>query len=157
MNPHFLNVDLEITSRLRLDPLLAEIGKRLCVLHAGRVRGRNILILESCKSHPGPDAAVKALCLVIERLSPASKRLWKTARKEFDVGYDLYPSERSARVILRRDTLERITSLGANLTLTLYRADDPNLRPTKLIATNPAMRIELQAGHYLRGSFGPER
>lgn len=135
MKTQFLNVDLEITSRSRLDPLLAELGKLVCVVQAHRVRGRNILTLESCRSHRGPDGAVHALCSAIERLSPASKRLWKAARKEFDIGYDLEVSGRSARVTLRPDTLKRIAALGGRLTFTFYRAEDPKPHPTRIRRT----------------------
>ena len=121
MEATFLNVDLEIHSASKLDSLVAAMGKRVVVLYsgAGTVR-RHLLTLESSRQHKGPDAAIRALCAAIEHLPPAARRLWNAARKEFDVGYEWPTSERSTRVILRPDTIERISKLGAALAITYY-------------------------------------
>jgi len=121
----FLNVDLEIDSASKLDSLAAEMGKRVMVLHSGpgSKPRRHLLALESSRFLRDPDAVIHALCSVVESLSPASRRIWQRARKEFDVGYELRPSERSSRFSLRPDTLERVAALGATLTVTYYRGD----------------------------------
>jgi hypothetical protein len=79
--------------------------------------------LESARYLKNPDATIHALCSVVESLPPAAQRIWQRARKEFDVGYELRPSERSSRFSLRPDTLERVAKLGATLTVTYYRGD----------------------------------
>ena len=119
----FLNVDLEIESASKLDALASEMAKRVVVLYSGPASKprRHLLALESARSHRDPDAAIHALCAAAESLSPASRRLWKAARKEFDVGYELRPSERSSRFSLRPDSLERVARLRAALTVTYYR------------------------------------
>ena len=124
--PHFLNVDLDIESTSKLDSLAAVMGKRVIVLHSGPVpkTKRHLLALESSRWHlRNPDAAIQALCSVVESLSPASRRLWQKAWKEFDVGYEFRPSERALRFSLRPDTIARVAALGANLTVTCYRGD----------------------------------
>jgi hypothetical protein len=125
MNPRFLNVDLDIESASKLNSLVAEMGKRVIVLHSGRVSKtkRHLLILESSPEHNGPDATIHALCKVIESLAPAARRVWDAARKEFNVGYELRPSERYSSFSLRPDTLERIAKLGAKLVVTYYRGE----------------------------------
>ncbi len=125
MQPHFLNVDLEIESASKLDLLAAEMGKRVVVLHSGPTSKarRHLLVLESSRSYKTPDTAIHALCGVIESLSPAARRIWTAARKQFDVGYELRPSERSSCFTLRPDTLERIANLGARLAVTYYRGE----------------------------------
>ena len=131
MRPYFLNVDLEIEAASSLDSLAAEMGKRVVVLHSGPITKprRHLLVLESARQHRGPDAAIHALCSAVERLSPAARRIWNAARKEFDVGYDLRPSERSSRFTLRSDTLERVMKLGASLAVSHYRGEDETARP----------------------------
>lgn len=123
MRPYFLNVDLEIESASKLDSLAAELGKRVVVLHSGPASKprRHLLVLESSRQHRGPDATIHALCSAVERLSPASRRVWNAARREFDVGYELRPSERSSRFTLRSDTLERVAELGASMAVSYYR------------------------------------
>ena len=125
MQPYFLNVDLEIESASKLDPLAVEMGKRVIVLHSGPASKpkQHLLVLESSRQHRGPDATIHALCLAVERLSPASRRVWNAARREFDVGYELRPSERSSRFTMRSDTLERVARLGASLAVSYYRGD----------------------------------
>lgn len=126
MKPYFLNVDLEIEAASSLDSLAAEMGKRVVVLHsdpAWKPR-RHLLVLESSRQHRGPDAAIHALCSAAEKLSPAARRIWNAARKEFDVGYDLRPSERSSRFTLRNDTLERVARLGASLAVSYYHGEN---------------------------------
>lgn len=128
---HFLNVDLEIESASKLDSVAAEMGKRVIVLYSGPASKprHHLLALEISSSRPrrNPDALIHALCAVVESLSPASHRIWQKARKEFDVGHELTPSEHSSRFSLRPDTLERVAALGATLTVTYYQGapNDP--------------------------------
>ena len=135
MAPYFLNVDLDIISRAKLDSLARDLGKKVIVLHSGPMRRQHFLVLESSRSRKGPDATIHALCSAVERLSPAARRIWTAARKDFNVGNELRASERSFRFTLRPDTLERVATLGATLTVTCYRFDDvepnavPNRRP----------------------------
>jgi hypothetical protein len=67
------------------------------------------------------------------RRSARSARLLRTCRqrpdasgaeiREFDVGYELRPSDPSSRFLLRPDTLQRVAALGASLAVTYYRRD----------------------------------
>jgi hypothetical protein len=124
VQPYFLNVDLEIESASKLDSLAAAMGQRVLVLHSGPgSKRRHLLALETSHEHKGPDATIHALCRIVERLPPAARRIWNAARKEFDVGYELRPSERWSRFALRPDTLERMARLGARLAVTYYRRE----------------------------------
>jgi sugar phosphate isomerase/epimerase len=131
MTPCFLNVDLEIMSKTSLDSLARDMGRRVIVLHCGPFARRHLLVLESSRQHKKPDAAIAALCSAIEHLAPAARRIWKGARKDFDVGYELRSSERSSRFTLRPGTLERVARLGATLTVTYYREEDAGNAPPK--------------------------
>jgi hypothetical protein len=122
VQPYFLNVDLEIQSASKLDSLAAAMGRRVHVLHCGPgSKRRYLLAVETSRQLKGPDATIHALCRMIERLPPAARRIWNGAIKEFDVGYELRPSERFSRFALRPDTLQRIAGLGASLAVTYYR------------------------------------
>jgi hypothetical protein len=131
--PWFMNVDLEIDSISNLDSLALEMGKRVTVLYSGAMGNlkRQLLALETARHYKGPDATIQAFCAVIEKLSPASLRTWKAARKVFDVGYELRPGERLSRFGLRTDTLQRIATLGATLAVSYYRG-----------VSDEAMRLE---------------
>ena len=101
------------------------MGKKVVVLHSGPTSKpkRQLLALESARSFKTPDAAIHALCAVIEELPARARRIWHAARKTFDVGYELRASERSSCFSLRPDTLERVAKLGASLTVTYYRGE----------------------------------
>jgi len=126
MQPHFLNVDLEIESKSKLDLLAREMGERVFVLYSGSLPSpkRQLLAIESGRFHKSPDAAIIALCTAVKRLSPASRRLWDGAHKVFDVGYELRPNERSSRFILKSATLKQVVSLGATLAVTYYQSSE---------------------------------
>src|SRR5688500_1629354 len=121
----FLTVDLEIWASSKLDSVVAEMGDRVSVFFCGPAPKRQLLALENSRYYKNPDTAIHALCKVVEALSPSALRIWKAARKEFDVGYALRRSERSSRFSLRPDTLQRIAKLGGTLTVT-YDRDDPD-------------------------------
>jgi hypothetical protein len=55
MSTKFLNVDLEIGSRAKLDPLAVEMGDQVFVLYSGRMQGQNFLSVETNRQHKGPD------------------------------------------------------------------------------------------------------
>jgi hypothetical protein len=100
------------------------MGKRVLVLHCGPLPAKgHFLALESSREHKGPDATIHALCAIVESLPTAARRIWNRSRREFDVGYELRASEQSSRFSLRPETLERISKLGATLTVTYYRGD----------------------------------
>ncbi len=121
----FLNVDLEIVSSRSLEPLAQEMGKAVIVLYSGPGKGRShLLCLEDSRWSNTPDAAARALCAAVERLSVRGRRLWKQAkRKEFNVGYDLIEGARLVQTALKRETLKRIVALDATVAFTCYRGE----------------------------------
>jgi len=102
------------------------MGEGVVVLYSGPAAKakRHLLTLETYRQHKGPDATIHALCSLVERLSPAARRVWGSARKTFDVGYNLRASERLSRFTLRADTLKRVADLGATLAVSYYRDDN---------------------------------
>jgi hypothetical protein len=143
MTPYFMNVDLDIESRTKLDVLASSMGKNVIVMHCGRIaKKRHLLALESAREHRGPDATIHALCDVVDRLSPAMRQRWDSAKKVFDVGYELRSTERYSRFTLRSDTLQRVVKLSASLAVTYYRGDEtePGVPPKRLPAAPPVGR-----------------
>jgi hypothetical protein len=132
----FLNVDLEIRSRAKLDALVAAMSDAVFVLFSGSV-GRSgwLLNLEfggNCAATP--DAYLNALCNLIEHLPPAARRLWDRASKKcFDIGWESIPADRASAFSIAPATLQRIAGLGATLAVTCYRRKDtaPRRKPTR--------------------------
>jgi len=121
LRPEFRNVDLEIVSISNLESIAEEMGDRVSVLYCGLYEGRRkLLAVEAAGVVRKPDAAIHALCKVIESLSPESRRIWDRAKKVFDIGCDLHPAPNAPRIELRPDTQVRAAALGAAIGFTAY-------------------------------------
>ncbi len=70
---HFLNVDLDIYSRSRLQPLVDAFGKRVMVLHTDRAGRLYRVLLEVSGQAPTVDATIRAFCRLIRALMPAQR------------------------------------------------------------------------------------
>jgi hypothetical protein len=124
VKPYFLNVDLEIWSASKPSWIAEAMGKRVTVLYSGPFGARRyFLALETSHSHKSADATIHDLCAIVESLPSTARRLWNTSRRQFDVGYELRVRERFSQFSLRPNTLERISKLGATLTVTYYRGE----------------------------------
>src|SRR5687768_14838858 len=80
----FLNVDLEIHSRSSLEPLLSELGERVCVLYSESKPNKHFASVEISRywKNPSPDKTIAALCNILESLSPKARAVWKKARSK---------------------------------------------------------------------------
>ena len=127
MQSAFLNVDLEIESVAKLDLVAAEMGERVALLYLGPLgkSKRHLLAIEANRQFKSPDPVIHELCAVVASLSPKAKRIWDSADKVFDVGYELRADEKRSQFKLRAGTLERIAQLGASLTVTCYQREAP--------------------------------
>jgi len=128
--PYFLNVDLDIESTAPLRSLVREFGERVSITYSGRMNGRHCLFVKIASMHKTPEKTIRALCALIENLSPKGRKLWDAAkRKEFDIGFDArFSLHRANRFTIDTRTLRRITELGASIAVTFYREDKTNLR-----------------------------
>jgi hypothetical protein len=129
MSGHFLNVDLELTSRATLDPVVQELGESVFVLHSGRPRGKKaghfvVMEIEERYRVRNPDKFINALCSLLEKLTPSNRRLLKGTRKVFDVGFELLPKEKRIEYAFAPETLRRVAALGASMAVTCYRNDE---------------------------------
>jgi hypothetical protein len=135
--PYFLNVDLDIESRVSLRSLAREFGERVSIMYSGRINSRYCLFVEieivATLKFNTPEKTIHALCALIESLSPKARKLWDAAkRKEFDIGFDArFSSHRANRFTIDEKILRRVTELGASIAVTFYREDETNLPATK--------------------------
>ena len=124
--PGFMNVDLEIVSRSKLDEIESALSDTAHALYSGAVRRGVFLLALECNAYPkDADAAIVALCDAVDRLGTPERRIWKRAlRRTFDVGYRLAHGDAAVRVSLEPTTLSRVISVGATVAFTCYRDDD---------------------------------
>lgn len=127
MLPEFLNVDLEIESRVPLDLLVREFGDKVHVLYNGPIQ--DVPYLLAIEIYEGddqdPNSIIDAFCDLLEDLSPKARALWKKASLRcFDIGIESGTGQHkkfSALCLsLRPETLKRITALSAEILITVY-------------------------------------
>jgi hypothetical protein len=120
----FLNVDLDVESKVPLTPLVAAFGDDVVVLHQGESRGLYTLSCEAANSGCGKDAEsiIGSLCEVVENLPEDCRQIWdQCCSRVFDIGYDSGDSPRCFRSVIHPQTIQRVASLGAAIMVTIYR------------------------------------
>jgi hypothetical protein len=76
-----------------------------------------------------PETLILAFCLLIERLSPATRALWDSSRqKVVDLGYDVLISRDRTYDRITADTLARMAVLYIELGWSFYPSDEANQR-----------------------------
>lgn len=137
-SPEFLNVDLELESRRKLDPLIEAFGGRVMVLHKDLRRGYHYAIFEVSAQSRGPNATIRAFVKLVERLPAEARALWNAARRrDFDIGIDIGKGRHVPVVALSPDTVRSASGVGASILVTCY----PPLRATPRRPI-PLFRIE---------------
>lgn len=131
MESRFLNVDLEIVSRSRLERLEQAVQDSAHAIYLGPLRRGVFLLSLECSSYPrNADVGIRRLCDAVEGLGPSERRLWKRAlSRTFDVGYSLAEGDKAVQVSLQPATLSRVVAVGATVAFTCYRFPLPPVDP----------------------------
>ena len=118
---HFLNVDLDIYSRLSLQPLVSALGKKVFVLHAGREKRTYCAHLELTRITKNADATIRAFCALIESLPTAERELWNMAKvRDFNIGVQAEARPHSHETALAVETVKAASEVGARIVFTVY-------------------------------------
>lgn len=122
----FLNVDLEIGSKEELATLVKELSPRLLELYVGKLGRLHRAHYETRATKKTAEATIRALLLVLKKLSPNAKRVWNRAHvRDFNVGVQAgsKPLPRTFEVIVERETLKEVAALGGRIVLTVYPSE----------------------------------
>lgn len=126
---HFCNVDLDIFSRARLEPLVAAFGDSVFVHYVGPERGMFGAHVALPSYGQSADTLTRDLCRLVARLPPGARRLWNRAkRREFNVGVEAGWEPHSHEIHLEESTIEWVARLGGSIVITTYA---PEVAPTK--------------------------
>lgn len=119
----YLTVDLEITSRTDLAPMVAALGRKVNVHFCGRVNRKYLACLDSNLSKSA-DATIRRFCKLIHALPKAERVLWDTATfRDFNIGIQAGVAPYSYELALSPDTVKAASELGARIAVTVYAAD----------------------------------
>lgn len=126
MASYFLNADLDIVSRVPLDPLLTEIGDRAYLFGGAACSIDGAFVaryeIDNEPLEKTPEILALAFCNLIESLSAPSFELWAGAESRIlDFGYDVTPEFYSLKDGISPATLMRLAKLGIEFRWTFYR------------------------------------
>jgi hypothetical protein len=119
----FLNVDLDIISKSRLEPLVAAFGKKVSVLYVGPERSLYGAHLElgGPRFPKSADMAIRALAALVRQLPRKVRRLWNHARvKDFNIGIQGGYRPHCSVFPLNVETINAVARLGARVVVTVY-------------------------------------
>jgi hypothetical protein len=120
----FLNVDLDISSRSDLRPLVEALGPRMIKLHAGRERGRHIARLALARTMKNADATIRRLCKLIADLPPGLRRVWDAAStRDFSIGVQAGREPMACDFTVEPATVKAAADLNARIVFTVYAPD----------------------------------
>ena len=119
----FLSVDLELEgAAATLEMVAAELSGSLFVLHH-EVRGRRARIHYQVISArlATPEATLRSLCRIVERLRSPARRAWQSLRtRDLNVGIQAGRQPHFVEYPITPETLSRVAALGARVVLTVY-------------------------------------
>jgi hypothetical protein len=119
----FVNVDLDIFSRVPLKGLVDAMGEEAVVLYVGGEREKYEAHVELASSHPGMTAAraIIGLTRLVKRLPPRYRKLWDSAKsREFNIGIEAGLEPHSFELRLDRRTVDAVREVGGTLVVTVY-------------------------------------
>ncbi len=122
----FLNIDLEVFSRESLTPFVEGLGRTVHVLHDGRWGRKHAACVELWASgwKETPEAIIKAMVRLLDRLPRSAKALWNRAdRRQFNIGVRAALRPRSFELALGPASLKAISRLNARVVFTVYAPD----------------------------------
>lgn len=119
---HFLNVDLDVTSRSRLEPLAAAFGDAVSVLYVGgtaRLFQAHFEIADSFEKDA--DAVINELVVLVRKLPSSARGLWNGAKsRDFNIGIQSAAHPHSHELRLNPDTLAAVARVNGCVVITTY-------------------------------------
>ncbi|WP_315813594.1 hypothetical protein [Bradyrhizobium sp. SZCCHNR2028] len=137
---HFLNLDLVLTSRADLTPLITHLDQSIYVLHHQEHEQQFLLVLETNETEsPHPIACTEQFLTVIEALPEPARALWDSCTsRTFSYGFEGGREFPALDTTIPADLVLRIAMLGAAIGITVYphrdapdpeRKDEPDALP----------------------------
>ena len=121
----FLNVDLEVSSRMDLKWLVEEFGGDATNLYCGPAQGHFLATFEVPGLGGDPNALIGNFCHLVDNLPVEGRQAWDDAfLKVFDIGYESGSAPKSYQSELRPETVAAVARIGASLRITVYPSSE---------------------------------
>lgn len=117
----FLNVDLEIFSRSRLEPLVEAFGKRVITLYLGPEFGLNKAVLEISELSKSPEFCILSFCKLVRSLPPRELAIWDSAKaRTFDIGIEAPAKGTNYWSPINAKAVSGAAEVDARIAITVY-------------------------------------
>jgi hypothetical protein len=119
----YINVDLDIYSRVPLTGLIEAMGDGAFVLYVGGERQKYEAHIELGSSHMGmtADRTIIGLTRLVKRLPPRYRKIWNSAKsREFNIGIEAGLEPHGFELRLDRRTVDAVKEVGGALVITVY-------------------------------------
>lgn len=128
----FLNVDLDVSGREDLSPLVQALRPAIFELYTGRSGSRYQAHLElASRGSGGPsdaDGTIRRFVRLLRALPPRARRLWNRAgQRDFNIGIQGGIEPHAFELGLPATTLQAVAGLRARIVLTVYAVDRESL------------------------------
>lgn len=118
---HFLNVDLELTTRGEIAPLLAQWSKKIVVLRDSTDDGLRTIWLEVVPEQRGVEQVLLCFLDMVAKLPDDVRDLWNACDDRcFNVGIQAGSTPHDSTYSISPETLAQIASLMARVAFTVY-------------------------------------
>jgi len=122
----FLNVDLDISSRFDLQPLIDCLGRKVIALHVGRDRRRYWARIELARAMKSADSTIRAFCSLIRALPKEERHLWDSANsRDFSIGVQTGEQPHSCDFVVEAGTVAAVSELNGRIVFTIYAPSVP--------------------------------
>jgi hypothetical protein len=142
---HFLNVDLDVWSRSRLEAFAKALEPRLSLHYVGAEGKRQGAHFGHWGGGFDADANDIVLRLVkaVEQLPPRLRRVWKGASaRELNVGVQAAGEPHSFELKLSAKAVAAAARAGCGIVLTVYAPREENLGPAAICRPAPGAALE---------------
>jgi len=117
----YLNIDLLITSKEKLTPIIEQFGEDVVVLYDGEWGSHYRASFEIAGSHAAANEDILYFCSLIKGLTGEAKIQWENAlSKEFDIGFESGAAPESYSTDIKSQVVAAVAAAGASLTITIY-------------------------------------
>ena len=118
----YLNVDLEISGRRDLQPLVDALAPHAFALHVGFHHGRHRAALElAWTANKSADATIQHLAGLVRSLPRSARQLWNGAeRRDFNIGIQAGREPYAFECPVSNAALRAAAGLGARVVVTVY-------------------------------------
>ena len=123
---YFINVDLDLVSKVDLRPLVEAFGTRVHVLYCERVGRKFHATLETAADPKSADSCIRNFAALVRALPPKAKRQWKQAvRRDFNIGIQAQSNATrlASRFEISAATTQAAAAIGAAIVITIYSPD----------------------------------